>query len=420
MSDAQGKKFDVLVVHAVDRLYRDLRGLLSALHRLERVGVSFLSITEGLDFTSSWGKLTLAVLGSLAEIYVDKLSTEVRKGKKQRASQGLSNAGTVPIGYDYGTPFTVNPETSKGVIRCFKLYASGNYSYATLAAKLNREGYPTNQGRWTLNGVGNILQSRFYTGQVQYRDTWYKGNHEGIISESLFEQVQRIRQQRALKQRREPIEWEYLCKSLLVCSCCGQLLHCQTTGQKYQYYVDSANRRSIECDSYGKRVRVEIIDSQVESLIKCLELPSDWQESIVQLANHKREKDTITQQRQAIERKLEKLKFLFVESDLTEKQYKRKKAKLQAELSTLQVPEQVAIIEAGKYLQDLGVLWNLATLTQQRELLQGMLKSIRVDLETNLVVCLEPFAEFRGIFRQVRGLKEDEKNCFHQEKTAKS
>ncbi len=60
----------------------------SALDRLNGVGVGFVSITENLDFTTPWGKLTLAVLGTLAEIYLDRLSAETSKGKRGPRPEG--------------------------------------------------------------------------------------------------------------------------------------------------------------------------------------------------------------------------------------------------------------------------------------------------------------------------------------------
>jgi site-specific DNA recombinase len=97
LARASQSRFDVVVVHAIDRFYRDLQGLLSAFKYLQEHGVSFISITENLDFTSPWGKLTLAVLGTLAEIYLDKLSAETSKGKHARARKGLPN-GMPPLG----------------------------------------------------------------------------------------------------------------------------------------------------------------------------------------------------------------------------------------------------------------------------------------------------------------------------------
>ena len=77
--DAQEGKFDIVIVDKVDRFYRHLSGLLTALEELNSWDVSFVSVQERLDFSTVWGKLTLTVLGTLAEIYIDNLRQETRK-----------------------------------------------------------------------------------------------------------------------------------------------------------------------------------------------------------------------------------------------------------------------------------------------------------------------------------------------------
>jgi site-specific DNA recombinase len=73
MEEAKAGKFDVVIVDKVDRFYRHLAGLLTALDELRSYNVSFVSVMERLDFTSPWGKLMLTVLGVLAEIYLDNV-----------------------------------------------------------------------------------------------------------------------------------------------------------------------------------------------------------------------------------------------------------------------------------------------------------------------------------------------------------
>ncbi len=73
LQDAQAGKFDVIIVDKLDRFYRHLRGLLMALDQINGYGVSFVSVQERLDFTTVWGKLTLAILGTLAEIYLQNV-----------------------------------------------------------------------------------------------------------------------------------------------------------------------------------------------------------------------------------------------------------------------------------------------------------------------------------------------------------
>jgi len=101
IKDAESHRFDVIVVDKVDRFYRHLRGLLGALDQLNNWNIAFVSVQERLDFTTVWGKLTLTVLGTLAEIYIDNLRQETRKGKLQRARDGNWN-GNIPYGYCRG------------------------------------------------------------------------------------------------------------------------------------------------------------------------------------------------------------------------------------------------------------------------------------------------------------------------------
>ncbi len=99
--DARAGRFDVIVVDKIDRFSRHLGSLLVALEQLNAANVAFVSVQERLDLTTPWGKLMLTVLGMLAEIYIDNLRQETRKGKIQRARDGLWN-GSIPFGYCNG------------------------------------------------------------------------------------------------------------------------------------------------------------------------------------------------------------------------------------------------------------------------------------------------------------------------------
>ena len=73
LKEAREGNFDVVVVDKIDRFYRHLGSLLTALDQLNNAGVAFASVQEKLDFTTPWGKLMLTVLGMLAEIYIDNV-----------------------------------------------------------------------------------------------------------------------------------------------------------------------------------------------------------------------------------------------------------------------------------------------------------------------------------------------------------
>lgn len=112
-----------MVVHKLDRFARNVRITLEYLEKLEKAGVGFVSISEQMDFSSPIGKVILANLAAFGQYYSDNLSTEVSKGLKERAMQGLWN-GPIPFGYakgEDGLLVTVEPEA--GVIqRAFEMY----------------------------------------------------------------------------------------------------------------------------------------------------------------------------------------------------------------------------------------------------------------------------------------------------------
>lgn len=88
---------DVVVIDRIDRLYRNLSKLLETVKFFNDYNVRLVSVAEGIDFETPWGKLVLYVLGALAEIYVDLLSRETSQGKHTRAKKGLHN-GLPPFG----------------------------------------------------------------------------------------------------------------------------------------------------------------------------------------------------------------------------------------------------------------------------------------------------------------------------------
>ena len=94
----RGRRFDVVIVHKLDRFARNLRVTLDTLDRLERAGVGFVSISENMDFATPDGAShAVSMMGALGQFYSDNLSHETKKGKAERKAQGLYN-GLLPFG----------------------------------------------------------------------------------------------------------------------------------------------------------------------------------------------------------------------------------------------------------------------------------------------------------------------------------
>ena len=203
IADALSGKFDVLVVHKLDRFSRNLRITLEYFDKLLKIGVTFVSINEQMDFTTPSGKVHLALLGAFAQYYSDNLSQETKKGWHERRAQGLY-CGLLPFGAmkgEDGAPIP-NPDTHLGLVMAFELAAQGK-SDREVAVALNEKGYRTagNQGNrpFARDTVRGILQNRFYLGELQDGNNgWIEGKHQPFISEEIFNMAQ---EQRAHKRR---------------------------------------------------------------------------------------------------------------------------------------------------------------------------------------------------------------------------
>ncbi len=113
LNDIKAGRIDVVVFHRIDRVFRNLESLLKFVKILKRYNVRFVSITEQIDTDTWWGRLVLAVLGSLAEAYVWQVSDRTREGLAARRSTGL-HLGRLPFGYCNGLCSTCSDVNGKG------------------------------------------------------------------------------------------------------------------------------------------------------------------------------------------------------------------------------------------------------------------------------------------------------------------
>ena len=120
LADARARKFDAIVVWKIDRFGRSLRHLVNTLADLEALGVAFISLRDGLDFTTPSGKLQFHVLAAVAEFERSLISERVRAGMKTAIRRG-KRCG--------------RPRTSVEAVRVREMRASGA-SWAEIANAL--------------------------------------------------------------------------------------------------------------------------------------------------------------------------------------------------------------------------------------------------------------------------------------------
>ncbi len=231
---------------------------LTTLADLNDHGITYSSVTESdFDYSNADRRIHLQILAMFAEYFSEKLSQHTRKGKKERAESGLPN-GDLPYGFtnpDTGTEHSgagvfnssvamqVQEETAY-VRRAYEAYASGTCSDLDVAKILNAAGSRTRNKRsdgsrpWSKDTVTALLTNPFYAGWIEYRGEGvkrsepavpYRGKHEPIISQELYDKVQDIRKSRTRRaaipaQQKQP----YILAGLAKCAHCYDSLRVQS------------------------------------------------------------------------------------------------------------------------------------------------------------------------------------------------
>jgi site-specific DNA recombinase len=201
LNEVSDGKIDIILVYKVDRLTRSLADFAKLVELFDQHGVSFVSITQSFNTTSSMGRLTLNVLLSFAQFEREVIGERVRDKIAASKRKGLWVGGPVPLGYaTEGKKLVVAPVEAKIVRTIFALYLEVD-SVAALAEILERKGIrtkvrPLSSGEskggisFGVGALAHLLRNRFYIGQIDYRGEIHAGEHEAILDRPLFDRVQ--------------------------------------------------------------------------------------------------------------------------------------------------------------------------------------------------------------------------------------
>ena len=201
LGDVGAGKIDVVVVYKVDRLTRSLADFAKLVELFDRHGVSFVSVTQSFNTTSSMGRLTLNVLLSFAQFEREVIGERVRDKIAASKRRGIWVGGPVPLGYaSSDKKLVLVPEEAATVRTIFARYLELG-SIGALVEDLDRRGIRTKARRGTDGrliggirfGVGPLaylLKNRFYIGEVVYGGEVHRGQQEPILDRELFEAVQ--------------------------------------------------------------------------------------------------------------------------------------------------------------------------------------------------------------------------------------
>ena len=196
LADIEAKKIDTVVVYKVDRLTRSLSDFAKIVDVFDAQGVSFVSITQQFNTTTSMGRLTLNMLLSFAQFEREVTGERIRDKIAASKKKGMWMGGNPPLGYDVNDrKLIVNEAEAERVRHIFRRYAALG-SVRLLGHELQRDGIVSKTRRSATGeprgakplargALYLMLQNRIYRGEIVHRESSYPGVHAAIIDEEL-------------------------------------------------------------------------------------------------------------------------------------------------------------------------------------------------------------------------------------------
>ena len=244
LADIAARKIDVVLVYKIDRLSRSMLDFLKLVESFEHHGVTFVSITQSFNTTSSMGRLTLNVLLSFAQFEREVIGERIRDKVAASRKKGMWMGGWTLLGYEVRErKLLIQKEDAERVRSIFKRFVQ--LKSATLLARELVLARATNRyGQLLDKGVlYRILNNRVYIGDAVHKGVSYPGEHQAIIDRKLWDQVHGIlkespRRRAASARAQTPA----LLKGLLFGPDGAAMspTHTRKAGRLYRYYVSQS------------------------------------------------------------------------------------------------------------------------------------------------------------------------------------
>lgn len=271
------REIDVVVVYKVDRLTRSLADFAKMVDLFDAHSVSFVSVTQQFNTTTSMGRLTLNVLLSFAQFEREVTAERIRDKVAASKKKGIWMGGPVPIGYDVRDRKLVINEEGAAIVRTlYDLYLKlGTVKLVKLEAdrrglrtriKVSKTGRKTGGVPFTRGHLYRILSNPIYVGDMPHKNEVYPGGHEAIITRERFDRVQaKLSGQAIARNSQSNAPSPSLLKGM-VFDATGDALHviqAAKGSKRYRYYVSARRVNDPDNNPDGLRLPAEDIEGLV-------------------------------------------------------------------------------------------------------------------------------------------------------------
>ena len=245
LNDVEAGLIDMIVVYKIDRLTRSLVDFSKLVEVFDANNCSFVSVTQNFNTYDSMGRLTLNVLLSFAQFEREVITERIRDKVSASKKKGMWMGGILPLGYDsYNKKLVINEDEAQIVRLAFEKYLVLRSEIA-VAEWLNENGYTTmnkgNNSKFTHMRISKMLKNVLYVGKIPHKQNIYDGQHQAIISQEIFDEVQNIKSKNRIGRLAPSRFIEHsLLKGFIYCDCCQSAMVSTKSNKKnkvYEYYT---------------------------------------------------------------------------------------------------------------------------------------------------------------------------------------
>ena len=436
--------FQAILVWKLSRFARNRQDSIVYKAMLKKRGIDVMSISEPIDDTPQ-GQLMEGMIEVIDEFYSAVLAQETLRGMAENARKGYRNGGYPIYGYKNSrvyderknpkTKYEINEPEAKIAKLIFDLYIKGNGS-KNIAIHLNKNEYKPRSGNvWNKNTLSNILRNETYIGwtvfnkrhkktfgkQFNPKAEWIviKNTHEPIISEDLFNKVQKLIEQRQPKnQPAQVTASRYLLSGLIRCGKCKSAYGVTGYGRnkKYAYYNCLTYSKKGKDICGGRRVRADELDEEVTERVKKLIFSEENMKKLINDINAATKslridygKKIIELKRKASDLQLRLMRqYEVIESGIIDlslvaprlKELKTQRDSLQEEISYYESlnnqnqPVYITRAMIDKYRKEMEQIFMGDNVQEKREFLKKFIEKIVVKNEGIEIIYYAPGAKF--------------------------
>jgi DNA invertase Pin-like site-specific DNA recombinase len=278
MADIEAGRVDVVVVYKIDRLSRSLMDFAKMVEVFDRNNVTFVSVTQSFNTTTSMGRLTLNILLSFAQFEREVIGERIRDKFAASRKKGMWMGGFVPLGYDVKNRKLIINEAEAATVRMIFERFIKIGSATELVRALRAEGICGKQGKLVDKGyIYKLLNNRVYIGEAVHKGVAYPGEHQAIIDRTLWDRVHTALSESPRKRAANTrAQTPSLLKGLIF-GPTGRAMtpaHTRKGGKLYRYYVSTdVLKRDAEACTVRRVPAAEIEGAVVDQLRGLLRAP---------------------------------------------------------------------------------------------------------------------------------------------------